>query len=309
MKTADLVQRLSKGIESAVRSHHFCVSGVLAKIDPGIDVVGLGPVKLPLKPTAAKRLMAECVQAPYGKGTETLVNTKVRNTLELAPKRFALTNPHWEQAIQQLLPSIAKSLGLPSHRLEARLYKLLLYGKGGLFLPHRDSEKSDRMVGSLIVALPTPFSGGRLTVRHQGETQHMDFKEAATGEAPGFAAFYADCEHEVSKVTHGFRLCLAYNLILSADKSAKGSAPTAKASPAQELAGSISSWITTSSPSEPLVFALDHHYTERGLSLDLLKGADRATAELVVAAAEHSNCHIYLCQVSRHVMQHADDGH
>jgi hypothetical protein len=236
MKSADLVQHLSKGIESAVRSHHFCVSGALAKIDPGIDVVGLGPVKLPLKPTAAKRLMAECVQAPYGKGTETLVNTRVRNAFELAPKAFALANPHWEQSIQQLLPSIAKSLGLPSHRLEARLYKLLLYGKGGFFLPHRDSEKSDRMVASLIVALPTPFSGGRLTVRHQS------------------------------------------------DKSAKGSAPTAKASPAQELAGSISSWITTSSPSEPLVFALDHHYTERGLSLDLLKGADRETAALVATA-------------------------
>lgn len=309
MKIADLAQRLSKGIASAARSQHFCASGIMAKIDPRIDLVGLGPVKLPLKPTAAKRLMAECVQAPYGKGTETLVNTKVRNAFELTPKRFALTNPHWEQAIEQLLPSIAKSLGLPNARLKAQPYKLLIYGKGGFFLPHRDSEKTERMVASLIVALPTPFSGGRLTVRHQSETQHMDFKEAASGEAPCFAAFYADCEHEVSQVTHGFRLCLAYNLILSADKSVKGSDPTAQASPAQGLAGSISSWITASPPSEPLVFALDHHYTERGLLLDLLKGADRATAELVAAAAEHADCHVYLCQVSRHVMQHADDGH
>jgi hypothetical protein len=231
MKSAFLVHRLSKGIESAVRSHHFCVCGAVANIDPGIDVVGLGSVKLPLKPTAAKRLMAECMQAPYGKGTETLVNTKVRNAFELAPRAFELTNPLWEQAIRQLLPSIEQSLGLPNNRLEARLYKLLLYGKGGFFLPHRDSEKSDRMVGSLIVGLPAPFSGGRLTVRHQGETQHMDFKEAATGAAPSFAAFYADCEHEVSRVTHGFRLCLAYNLILSADKSARISAPTATCSP------------------------------------------------------------------------------
>jgi len=36
MKTADLVQRLSNGIESAVRSQHFCVTGTVAKIDPGI---------------------------------------------------------------------------------------------------------------------------------------------------------------------------------------------------------------------------------------------------------------------------------
>jgi hypothetical protein len=86
MKIADLAQRLSKGIASAARSQHFYASGIMAKIDPRIDVVGLGPVKLPLKPTAAKRLMAECVQTPYGKGTETLVNTKVRNAFELTPK-------------------------------------------------------------------------------------------------------------------------------------------------------------------------------------------------------------------------------
>lgn len=308
MKTADLVARLSKGVESVVRSHHFCVSGAMTEIDPRIDVAGLGAVKLPLKQSTAKRLMAECVQAPYGKGTKTLVNTKVRNAFELAPRRFTLTNPEWDQAIQQLTPSIATKLGLPTDRLEARLYKLLLYGKGGFFLPHRDSEKSDRMVGSLIIALPTPFSGGTLAVRHQGETQRMDFKEAALGQSPSYAAFYADCEHEVSRVTHGFRLCLAYNLVLSADKSAKRATSPAPMTPAQEVAGAISGWITTSPPSEPLVFALDHHYTERGLSLDLLKGADRATAELVAAAAENAGCHVYLCQVSRHVMQHADDG-
>jgi hypothetical protein len=80
---------------------------------------------------------------------------------------------------------------------------------------------------------------------------------------------------------------------LSAGKSAKAPTPTAQISPAEQLAGSISSWITTSPPSEPLVFALDHHYTERGLSFDLLKGADRATAELVAAAAEQADCHVY----------------
>ena len=35
-----------------------------------------------------------------------------------------------------------------------------------------------------------------------------------------------------------------------------------------------------------MVFALDHQYTQRGLSLELLKGADRQTAKLVVAAAK-----------------------
>jgi hypothetical protein len=57
-----------------------------------------------------------------------------------------------------------------------------------------------------------------------------------------------------------------------------------------------------------LVFALEHRYTQRGLSLDLLKGADRNLADLVVSAAERTDCLVHLAQVSRHLLQFADDG-
>ena len=46
----------------------------------------LPPNKL-LQTGAAKRLMAECVPAPYGKGTATLVNTRVPNAFEFAHPR------------------------------------------------------------------------------------------------------------------------------------------------------------------------------------------------------------------------------
>jgi hypothetical protein len=61
-------------------------------------------------------------------------------------------------------------------------------------------------------------------------------------------------------------------------------------------------------PAEPLVFALEHHYTERGLSLDLFKGADRHLADHVVPAAVKADCLVHLAQVSRHLSQFADDG-
>ena len=109
---------------------------------------------------------------------------------------------------------VAEQLGLPAEQLEARLYKLLVYEKGGFFLPHRDSEKHDRMVASLIVVLPNPFEGGTLIVRHGAAKETLTFAEAAAGKAPCYAAFYADCEHEVQRVTRGVRLCLAYNLVL-----------------------------------------------------------------------------------------------
>lgn len=305
MKDSSTVEWLSEAIEQATRSAGFCVSGCLPVVDPGLEVEGLGPVAIPLKQGKAKPLIACCRVAPYGKGTRTLVDPKVRNTFELDPRKFRLSD-EWNAAIAGATLTIAEQFGLPTDQLEARLYKLLVYEKGGFFLPHRDSEKLDRMLASLIVVLPSPFEGGSLIVRHGGADRTLAFEEAAAGKSPCFAAFYADCEHEVERVTRGVRMALAYNLVLKRQRGK--STPAAKpAAPADVLAGSIESWFSKQ-PARPLVFALEHQYTQHGLSLDLLKGGDRNLADLVVAAAEKAECLVHLSQVQRHLQQWADDG-
>jgi len=305
MDDSTTVEWLSTAIGQATRSAKFCVVGCLPVADPGIEVEGLGTITLPLTQTMAKKLVASCQVAPYGKGTQTLVNKKVRNTFELDPKKFCLSGA-WNVAIADAMRPVAEQLGLPAEQLEARLYKLLVYERGGFFLPHRDSEKHDRMVASMIVVLPNRFEGGTLVVRHGAAKQTLTFGEAAGGKAPCYAAFYADCEHEVQRVTRGVRLCLAYSLVLK-PKRVKPSAAANPAAPTDVLARSIGSWVA-SQPAKPLVFALEHHYTQRGLSLDLLKGVDRQLANLVVSAAEKTDCIVHLAQVSRHLLQFADDG-
>ncbi len=305
MDDSTTVEWLSKAIGQATKAAKFCIAGSLPVVDPGIEVEGVGTIPLPLKRKTAKELVAACQVAPYGKGTQTLVNKKVRNTFELDPRKFRLSDA-WNSAIAHATRPVAEQLGLPAEQLEARLYKLLVYEKGGFFLPHRDSEKHDRMVASLIVVLPNPFEGGMLVVRHGAAKQSLTFDEVAGGKAPCYAAFYADCAHEVQRVASGVRLCLAYNLVLK-PKRAKPSTATNPAAPADVLAASIGLW-TARQPAKPLVFALEHHYTQRGLSLDLLKGADRQLADLVVSAAEKRDCIVRLAQVSRHVLQFADDG-
>ena len=88
MSAATSARWLSEAIGQATRSAKFCVAGFLPALDPGIEVTGLGALQLPLKRTKAKELAAHCQVAPYGKGTETLVNKKVRSTLELDPEQF-----------------------------------------------------------------------------------------------------------------------------------------------------------------------------------------------------------------------------
>ncbi len=302
---SEALEWVASAVGNAAKSAMFCVAGRMPGVDPEIEIAELGAVKFPLKPGAAKKLIACCQTAPYGKGTKTLVDTKVRKTWELSPKAFRL-GAAWNSAVAEVTRSIAEKLGLPADRLTPKLYKLLVYEKGGFFLPHRDSEKHDRMVASLIVVLPNHFEGGALVVRHGGVEQTMTFQEAAGGQTPSYAAFYADCEHEVRRVLRGLRLCLTYNLVL-APKSKNASTSATPSDATENLAQSLGAWVAQQ-PDKPLVFALEHHYTERGLSLDLLKGADRRLSDLVVAAASRADCRVYLSQVTRHLSQWADDG-
>src|SRR5438132_1253569 len=94
----------------------------------------------------------------------------------------------------------------------AEFYKLLLYDEGSFFIGHRDTEKMPGMFATLVIALPSSFVGGELVVRHKGREVRLDLRCDDPAEA-AFAAFYADCVHEVLPVTKGYRLTLVYNLV------------------------------------------------------------------------------------------------
>lgn len=96
------------------------MAGHLSAVDPGLEVEGLGRVPVPLKRGIAKSLIADCRVAPYGKGTETLVDTHVRKTFELDPQQFRL-GAQWNSAIADATRTVADYLGLPADQLEARL--------------------------------------------------------------------------------------------------------------------------------------------------------------------------------------------
>src|SRR5437588_2111084 len=102
------VERLATAIGQATRSAKFLVAGRLAVADPGLEVEGLGRVPVPLKRGIAKSLIATCRPAPYGKGTETLVDTRVRNTFELDPQKFRLGDG-WNPAIAGATRTVADS--------------------------------------------------------------------------------------------------------------------------------------------------------------------------------------------------------
>lgn len=275
----------------------FCLSGDLPLVMPGLEVEGLGEVRLPLGQRQARQLIQRCHQAPYGKGTETLVDTDVRRVLELDPEQFHLTNPKWQEWLSVLTDRVRDELGLGKRKLASHLYKLLVYEAGSFFLPHRDGEKLDRMVATLVIGLPSVHKGGELIVTHEGTQHVIEFAGASSGHELSFAAFYADCRHEVRPLRSGYRLCLVYNLTLATSRGKKGITAPTTGGTVEVVRGLLDTWREAEEP-QKLAVTLEHQYTQDGLALDTLKGVDRARAEVLFAAAEQAGCVAHLALVT-----------
>jgi len=138
---------------------------------------------------------------------------------------ITVATARWRGPLAAHLTRIRRSLGLPSGAvLRAEVHSLLVYGPGQHFKPHRDSEKSDRMIGTLVVNLPSSFSGGSIEIRHGEQVLRV----AGSARELTLIAFYADCVHEVLPVKKGYRVVLTFNLILDAKRGAEAARVPAK---------------------------------------------------------------------------------
>lgn len=79
-----------------------------------------------------------------------------------------------------------------------------------------NSEKSDDMIGTLVVMLPSNSTGGELVVEHRGQSERYQ----GSASSLVFVAFYGDTRHEVLPVERGYRVALTYNLGLTGSSSA-----------------------------------------------------------------------------------------
>ena len=298
-----IISKLLKTLKTVDRPTAFCVSETVQVLLPGLEVNGIGPVGLPVSGAQAQELVGVCHQAPYGKGEETLVDTSVRRVWALDSEHFTLSNPQWPQFIEARLKHIQEQLGLEDQNLACHLYQLLLYEPGSFFLPHQDGEKLEGMVATLVVVLPSIYTGGELLVSHCGHEETIDFSGPESAFNLHIAAFYADCEHEIKPVRTGYRLSLVYNITLA--KSKKTIKAPQYSSQTAEIANLLQRWQLKDKP-DKLVVLLDHEYTQKGLTPDRLKGTDRAKTQALFAAAPQAGCRAYLALLTLHELGEAE---
>lgn len=114
--------------------------------DFSISVRGVGDIKLPLKKAQAVKIITQARQAPFGKGSDTIVDTSVRKTWELDPEQFTIGGDEWSDYLKELCELVAQKMGIKTP-VHAELYKMLLYEKDAMFKAHTEYVDISRPYG------------------------------------------------------------------------------------------------------------------------------------------------------------------
>lgn len=109
-------------------------------VNPGISVDPVGTVRLPLSEEDARTLVQASHKAPFGKGTETVVDESIRKTWEIDAGKVHFLNQKWPNCLDRTVERVARDLGVAdgAANVRAELYKMLLYEKGAMFKAHKE---------------------------------------------------------------------------------------------------------------------------------------------------------------------------
>jgi hypothetical protein len=162
------------------------------------------------------------------------------------------------------------------------------------------TEKAPGMFATLVIGLPSPFEGGEVAVKHQGE------KMILTTLQHGFSyvSWYSDVVHEVLPVRSGYRWVLTYNLCIDPSRPC----PTAclHTDEARHLHRILKAWLNQNTREERQLshayYRLDHEYTQANISLNALKGRDLASVHLLREISNDLNLEIFLAVIAKRQM-------
>jgi hypothetical protein len=290
----DFKKELAQTLDKVTTSGTFFSTGVNDFCFAKMSVKKLDEIAFPLNKIQIQALISVAHKAPFGKGSETVLDTNVRNCWEIDASQISFEGNNWTNLIDTTIPKIKQDLGIENKEIAAHLYKMLIYEEGDFFLPHKDSEKEKGMFGTLIIGLPSKHSGGEVVLSFDGKEHSISFAENCSNDKFPYIAFYADCQHEIKPTTSGYRVCLVYNLIdLQVESTIKLTSLLPEIDAIEKLFQNQAE-ITDM----PYVYLLGHQYTPTNFSLAQLKLKDRPVAEVLLKASEKAGYYAKLALVT-----------
>ncbi|CAD0093435.1 unnamed protein product, partial [Aureobasidium mustum] len=315
--SGDIKKDLLNYLDNIASSGDFATMKSFSKLPVNLEIRLLGDenqedaeIDIPLGLQDAQKLINVSRRAPFGKGEQTIVDTSFRNTWELDPSQFSLSD-QWQPYVDTLMRSACVGLGVKTNDIRAELYKMLLYEKGAMFKPHADSEKTKVCLQRILVeVLFYPIMASSMNSR-----RHI---------ASVWLGRYSNVTHEVLEVTSGCRWVLTYNLvqeqesksgsevagrklhaILADWKQQKVEAAISSNAPPSQLSkdsedSSVSSTSTEHEDTrksgfglKQAIYLLEHKYTQSNLNIESLKDADRLRAKELLSICDDYGYTLY----------------
>jgi hypothetical protein len=164
------------------------------------------------------------------------------------------------------------------------------------------------MFASLVVTLPSQFTGGSLQLQHAGEVKQIKMNPDSAFSTQ-LIAWYTDVVHAVEPIQSGYRLALSYNLIHAIAPSLRPALSTTSPH-AKELRRVLTNWKKKQTP-QLIVYLFDHQYSSSNLLSAALKGKDAHVIRNLRAVAEPLGFRIYVANIQLHQigMDMGDEGY
>ncbi|PFH45781.1 hypothetical protein AMATHDRAFT_8674 [Amanita thiersii Skay4041] len=279
----------------------FAYSSLLTQApNPCLNIDGVGLIGLSLPERDAKSIIGCASQAPYGHGDRTLVNTEVRDTWEISPANVKFNNPEWDAFVQNVaINTVCRELGAAHVATPPKVefYKLLPYQTGSHFLPHSDTPKVDGMFATMVILLPSQYTGGQVHLEHADQRKVIDFS-ASSLLGTAALAWYT--------LLPGYRLALSYNIVHTSTEISRPLVPTTNKA-AAALRDVLNKWKNEEFEQVPednfVVYVLRHKYCKNDIerSISCLKGEDAHKLLDVVAIAKVMNFSVFMANLQYRV--------
>ncbi|KAJ8126286.1 hypothetical protein O1611_g7352 [Lasiodiplodia mahajangana] len=291
----DLEVRLRDALD-AITVNCFAGGHDIGRVqDPRIVVEDVGRIGLPLSEEQARRIISKAYRAPSHEDGSSITYTAARNAWELNPRNFTVTADHqWDILMSNLLRVVSDELGVKLP-IKTYLRKMLLYEKGATFKGHGDPGNNPNVFGTLVINLPSCYTGGDVVVRHVDEEKVLSTSKFKMG----CAFWYTNASYEILLVESGYRWVLIYSLATEfpLQKAPSNVSKTGN----KALRGTLKSCLRDRRVADtaPTYYAFEHRYAPGNFSLAHLKSRDQACVEQLLNAGRGLGFEIFLATLER----------
>jgi hypothetical protein len=153
------------------------------------------------------------------------------NIYQIESRDIKIKNPAWPSSLRLFLNPLASRLGLKPSDLSAELDSLLFMERGSNIEWCSNIDDQKKMVGTLLIQLPSKFSGGLFRVCSDEEGGEESMSSFGLGQSTSesqygchFLCHYNDVQYEMKPIKSGCRILLKYALIYDG----RGSIPSSR---------------------------------------------------------------------------------